>query len=261
MSTVVIIPARYGSTRFPGKPLAQIKGRSMLERVWSLARSARGVDEVVIATDDARISAHAAAFGARSVITPQECRNGTERAFEAAKLLERRPDVVINLQGDAVLTPPWIVEALAERMAASGDHEMATPAVAMSRPQYEELKMSKAKQASGGTLVTFDLRQRALYFSKALIPFLRDPAGAGERPPIHRHVGMYAYRFDVLERYVSLGESPLERAEGLEQLRALENGISIQVVLVDYRGRTHWSVDTPDDLAKVEAIIEREGEL
>ena len=136
---------------------------------------------------------------------------------------------------------------------------LGTTATTLTFEQYETLKSKKAGGQVGGTLVTFDLNNNALYFSKAMIPFLRDK-GDGQIPA-YRHIGLYAYRMATLEHYLTLAPTPLEQAEKLEQLRALENGIPIKVVVVDYKGRTHWAVDSPDDVIVVESIIEKEGEL
>ena len=255
LRTVVVIPARWGSTRFPGKPLAPVAGVSMAQRVWALARAAKDVDSVCIATDDARIAEAAAAFGAEAVMTPAECRNGTERAHAAAQAMDSPPDVIVNLQGDAVLTPPWVIAAVANAFA-DPEVRIATPAVALSDGQLAALEAHKKDSPASGTTVVLDNRSNALYFSKAIIPFRRTDAA-----PVHRHVGIYGYRRETLAGLVDLPEGTLEKTEGLEQLRALENGIPIRVVPVDYAGRTHWSVDSPADLAAAEDLIAREGEL
>ncbi len=258
MNIAVIIPSRYGSTRFPGKPLADIAGKTLLYRVWAIAKAAAGASGVYIATDDARIADHARGFGAEVVMTPAQCASGSERVLAAARRLDPRPDAIVNLQGDAALTPPWVLRAVIDAMAAAPALPMVTAAVRLTPEQIRETEESKKTSPTSGTLVVFDRDRNALYFSKSLIPNLR---GAGETAPVYRHVGIYGYRFDILEALERLPEGPLERAEKLEQLRALENGIPIRVVIVDYRGRTHWSVDTPEDAAKTAAIIAREGEL
>lgn len=259
MSTAIVIPARYGSSRFPGKPLAPIRGRSMLQRVWRIARAVQGVDSVVVATDDERIAEHARGFGADVAMTSPDCRNGTERVAEAVRALRPQPDAAINLQGDAVLTPPWVVQALADALRDDAEAAIVTPAVHCSWAQYDAIVAAKRDHPASGTLVTFDRRGYALYFSKSVIPYLR--TRASERPPVYRHIGLYGYRRAALDRLVTLPATPLEEAEQLEQLRALEHGLPIRVVEVDYRNRTHWSVDSPADIAQVEAIIDREGEL
>lgn len=256
MKTAIVIPARFGSARLPGKPLIEIAGRSLLRRVWDIARAVTGTAGVWIATDDERIADHARGFGAQALLTSADLATGTDRVRAALASISDRPDAVINLQGDAVLTPPWVVQALVDAFAADPAAGMVTAAVRLTPPGLAEMAALKAKSPSSGTLVTMDLSGRALYFSKAMIPFSR-----GGDAPVHRHIGIYGYRAAVLERLASLPPSPLERAERLEQLRALEHGIPIRVVVVDYRGRTHGSVDTDQDLAFVTAVIAREGEL
>jgi 3-deoxy-manno-octulosonate cytidylyltransferase (CMP-KDO synthetase) len=258
MKIAIVIPARYQSQRLPGKPLIEIAGRSLLRRVWDIASAVKGTSGVWIATDDERIAAHARGFGAKAVMTPAELPTGTDRVRAAMARLPEPPDAAINLQGDAVLTPPWVVQALVDSMAAHPDAGMVTAAVRLTPTQIAEMAAFKAKSPSSGTLVTMDLEGRALYFSKVMIPFVRD--GAADAP-VHRHIGIYGYRAAVLARLAQLPPTPLERAERLEQLRALEHGIPIRVAVVDYRGRTHASVDTRDDLAVVESVIAREGEL
>jgi len=257
MTVIAVIPARYGSTRFPGKPLHEIAGVPMVERVRRLAAAAPSIDRVIVATDDERIRDATARFHGESVMTPAACRNGTERAFEAVKTFARPDDVIVNLQGDAPLTPPWVIDAAARAMAEDPSLELATPAVALTEDAYAKLASAKAAGEVGGTTVVFDKFLNALYFSKAIIPFRREDAGV----PIYKHIGLYAYRFRALERLVALEPSPLERTESLEQLRALENAIPIRIVLTDYRGRTPWSVDSPRDAEIAADIIAREGEI
>ncbi|MCA3264682.1 MAG: 3-deoxy-manno-octulosonate cytidylyltransferase [Azospirillum sp.] len=258
MNAIAVIPARYASTRFPGKPLVQVAGVAMLQRVWAIARAAQGVARAVVATDDARIFDFVRGFGGEAVMTPESCRNGTERTHAAVEALGLRDAAVINLQGDAVLTPPWVIGALAAAMARDPDVRVATLATRMAPDAIERLRRQKAGGQAGGTTVTFDRFGDAMYFSKAIIPFVKKPDAA---PPIWRHIGIYAFRAETLARYVSLEMGPFEKAEELEQLRALENGIKMRVVPCDYRGRTHWSIDSPDDLREAEAILAREGEL
>lgn len=258
MSVTVIVPARYGSSRFPGKPLASIAGMAMIERVWRLAHRAEGVDAAVVATDDARIFDFVTGLGGTAVMTPESCRNGTERVLAAAEQLPQVPEIVINLQGDAVLTPPWVIGAVAQALLADPDMPLATPATRFDAAGYARFVASKQAGDVGGTTVTFDRNGRALYFSKSIIPFLRSPV---EPLPVWRHIGLYGYRMAALRQLCALEPTPLELTEQLEQLRALENGIPMQVVPVDYRGRTHWSVDSPADLAHAEALIAAEGDL
>ncbi len=255
---IAIIPARYGSSRFIGKPLAKVAGVEMIRRVWSIAMAAEGVGRAVVATDDARIFDAVCGFGGEAVMTPESCRNGTERTHAAAVALGLGDADVINLQGDAVLTPPWVIGALAAELARDKTVRTATLATRMAPEAIDALRKQKSAGQAGGTTVTFDKSGDALYFSKAIIPFVKKPDGA---PPIWRHIGIYAFRAETLAEYVTFPMGPFEKAEELEQLRALENGVKMRVVPCDYRGRTHWSIDSPDDLTQAEAIIAREGEL
>jgi len=259
MRLAIVIPARFGSTRLPGKPMVLVKGISLLERVWRIAKAVEGVSAVYVATDDERVAVHAASFGAPALMTPSDVATGTDRVQSSLALMPERPDAVINLQGDAVLTPPWVVQALADAFHADGAVDMVTAAVHCTWRQLDELRALKAQSPTSGTTVTMDRFGRALYFSKTVIPYLR--TRDFERPPVYRHIGIYGYASDVLDRLSRLEQTPLERAEQLEQLRALENGIPIKVEVVDYRGRTHGSIDTPEDIPVVEEIIAREGEL
>lgn len=259
--TVCVIPARYGSTRFPGKPLADVAGRSLIQRVYEIAHAANGVDEVIVATDDARIAEHVRAFGGTAAMTPPECRNGTERVHAAVSLGQdpgQMPARIINLQGDAVLTPPWVLEAVAQEMIASPGIPIVTPAARLDEDSLEMLREAKAAGEVGGTSVVFDKNGDALYFSKALIPFVRDPKGGA---PSFRHIGLYGYSAQGLAQFMALPPSPLELTEGLEQLRALENGMRVRVVEVDYRGRRHLAIDSPEDLLRVETLLRQDGEL
>ncbi len=260
MSAIIVIPARYGSTRLPGKPLAMIAGKTLLHRIWSIAMAVQHVEGVYIATDDERIKAHAESFGAQVIMTPVDIPNGTERAFHAATALAQTPEIVLNLQGDAVLTPPWVIQALIDYMQANPVVPLATTAVRMTLEQYQQMRQAKQTGAVGGTTVVFDKQDNALYFSKSIIPFMRqipDPA----RLPVFRHIGLYVYRYATLKQYLALPQTELEQIEGLEQLRALEHGIPIKVVQVDYRGRSHCAIDSQADIDYVKTIIAKEGEL
>lgn len=257
MKTAIVIPARYGSSRFPGKPLYPVRGVAMLERVWRIAKSVQRPATVLIATEDARIADFAASFGGRAVMTSEACANGTERTAEALQNAGVEAEVIVNLQGDAVLTPPWVIDAMIDEMQIDAEADMATPAVRLDgRALQEFLELKKVEPASG-TAVVFDSQRRALYFSKCVVPFVRNKGHAD----IYRHIGLYAFRKESLKRYIGLPPGRLETAEGLEQLRALEHGMTVKVSVVDYRGRSHGSVDSPADVAVVENIIAREGEL
>ncbi|MDP9195258.1 MAG: 3-deoxy-manno-octulosonate cytidylyltransferase [Pseudomonadota bacterium] len=257
MKTTVIIPARYNSTRFPGKPLQPIRGVPMLQRVWAIARSVPEISDIIVATDHDAIEEFCHQIGAACVRTSPDIRNGTERVAVVLDQLSHRPDVVINLQGDAVLTPPWVIQAVIPPFASNPSIRMATPATLMQPEAYKTLIQAKQAGEAGGTTVVFDRHGNALYFSKSPIPYVRD----GAAPRVWRHIGLYAYAPQTLSDLLKLEPGPLEQQEQLEQLRALENGIKIRVVPVDYQGRTHWGVDSPQDLARAEVLIDREGEL
>jgi 3-deoxy-manno-octulosonate cytidylyltransferase (CMP-KDO synthetase) len=253
----IVIPARYGSTRFPGKPMHPILGIPMLERVWRIALMVKNCDRIVVATESGEVADFARAFGAEAVITSDHCRNGTERVFEAVGVAGVADDIVVNLQGDAVLSPPWVLEAMIEEMTRDPRIEAITPAVRLGGTALEKFATHKVANKSSGTTVVFDREGNALYFSKQILPFMRSPGFAH----VHRHVGLYGYRKRLLAEYCNLAPSPLEETEGLEQLRLLENGLKIRVLKVDYRGRTHASIDSHDDVRFAEDIIASEGEL
>lgn len=257
MKATIVIPARMGSTRFPGKPLALIKGTSLLERVWRIARAVNGVDNIIIATDHQDIADCAEGFGADVAMTSSTCKTGSDRVAEAISGMDNSGAVIFSLQGDSVLTPPWIIEDVLKIMRLEPEAAIATPAVRLSGESLKGFVAEKKKGSTTGTCVVTDLDGFALYFSKTLLPFYRD----GNPREILRHIGLYAYRYDTLLKFKDLPQGNLEQVEKLEQLRALENGIKVRVVEVDYRNRTPASVDCPEDITLVEQIIDKEGEL
>ena len=258
-STAIVIPARMASTRFPNKPLAMIAGMTMIERVWRIAKTVPRANEVIIATDDEELRRYVQGFGAQVMMTSPDCLTGTDRVAEVSRLLGKKHSIFFSLQGDAVLTPPWVVEAVLNAMLSDPSVQIGTPAVRLTGKALSDFVASKRGGSSSGTTVTFDKKGNALYFSKALIPYNRDDNSPDRL--VYRHIGLYAYRADTLQKMSQLPEGVFEKSEKLEQLRALENGIPIRVVLVDYKGRTHGSVDRPEDVAFVESVIAREGDL
>jgi 3-deoxy-manno-octulosonate cytidylyltransferase (CMP-KDO synthetase) len=258
LKTCIVIPARYDSKRFPGKPLhAVIGGKTLIERVWRIAAAVKGVAGVYIATDSERIADHVRGFGGISLMTPADVPSGTDRVHAALAQMSADIQAVVNLQGDVPLTPPWVVQALVDEISQADGPPIATPAVELTPDQVQALETAKLTAPSSGTTVVTDVSGHALYFSKYILPFRRDAYPA----PVLRHIGLYAYRRDALARLIAIPPTMLEKAEGLEQLRALESGIPIKVVKVDYRGRTHHSIDHPNDVAIAEAILLREGEF
>ncbi len=256
---VIVIPARMASTRFPHKPLAMIHGMTMIERVWRIGKAVDCASDVIIATDDEELKEFAEDFGARVMMTSPTCPTGTDRVAEVSRLLDAQKGIFFNLQGDAVLTPPWIIEKVLQAMLADPAIQIVTPAVLLNGKARSDFVASKKAGSSSGTAVVFNRNGDALYFSKAMIPYHRDEGNLDR--PIYRHIGLYGYRSHTLQQMNQLPEGSLEKSEKLEQLRALENGIPIRVVPVDYQGRTHGSVDRPEDVAVIEEIIAREGEL
>jgi 3-deoxy-manno-octulosonate cytidylyltransferase (CMP-KDO synthetase) len=239
-----IIPARYASTRFPGKPLADIAGKPMIQ--WVVERAARAacLDRVVVATDDGRILDAVASFGGEAVLTRSDHASGTDRLAEASRLLGMAPeDIVVNIQGDEPLLEPVMIERLIEALESAPGCPMATLAFATS-DATDYLSPNVVK-------VVLDRAGNALYFSRSPLPHVRD-AAPGTPVPFLKHLGFYAYRCAFLERFTGLEPGKLEATEKLEQLRALEHGHGIRVALspVDTVG-----VDTPEDAARATALL------
>lgn len=265
MAVLVVIPARYASTRYPGKPLAELVGatgvaKSLIRRSWEAAMTVEGVDRVIVATDDSRIAAAAEGFGAEVAMTPESCRNGTERCAVVADGLGPDWDIVVNLQGDAPLTPPWFVSALIAAMQAKPAAQVATPVLRTEPAALESFLDDRRHGRVGATTAVFDHAGRALYFSKEVIPYTGRPLGPGEAIPVFHHVGVYAYRRAPLAAYADWPIGPLETWEGLEQLRFLENGVSVDCVEVDARGRAFWELNNPTDVPRIEAILRQIGQ-
>lgn len=232
-----------------------IAQKTLIERVWQIAQKVKQPHRAFIATDCIQIKMHAEELGAQTILT-KECASGTDRVYEVAKLYCQPNDLVLILQGDAVLTPPWILDALITACHADPGIQISTPMIKLNPKQAQQFIEHKRTYPSAGTTVVFDKHYNALYFSKAILPFSRT-----NQTPIYRHIGVYAYRFQTLKQFVHLPKSPLELTEGLEQLRALTENLPIKMISVDYRGRTHGSIDYPEDIPIIEAIIAKEGEL
>lgn len=258
MSVLIVIPARYASTRYPAKPLAELRGpdgsKTLIRRSWEAAMSVRGVDQVVVATDDDRIRQHAESFGAKVVMTSPEATNGTERCAEVARLMPGF-DVIVNLQGDAPLTPPWFVEDLIASLASDPDAAIATPVLRCDGHALNSLLADRKAGRVGGTTAVFGAGNRGLYFSKEVIPFTSRAYDDADATPVFHHVGVYAYRPASLKDYPSWPIGPLETLEGLEQLRFLENGKPVLCVEVHANGRRFWELNNPSDVAVIEAIL------
>jgi len=263
MNTVILIPARYASSRYPGKPLVELKGaggtpKPLIQRSVEAARRVRGVSGVFVVTDDERIAEACAPARVGIIMTSPECRNGTERCAEALAQLHE-PDLIINFQGDALLTPPGFVEALIARMEADSDALVATPAIRLTSDEVRTLQAEEAAGRVGGTSVVTDNSGFALYFSKRLIPHLPKSALEGEMSPSRLHVGVYAYRPEALERYVSTPVSELETLEGLEQLRFLVAGMPVAVVDVETPSFALRELNNPEDVLPIEQALAEAG--
>ena len=260
MKTVILIPARYASTRYPGKPLAELNlpdgtRKSLIRMTWEAACQVRGAAEVHVVTDDDRIRAAAEGFGASVIMTSPDCENGTARCADALRRSGLEADLVVNLQGDAPLTPAWFVEDLIAAMDGDPEAEVATPVLPVDPLTYGHFRDDRLAGRVGGTTAVFDVNQHAMYFSKEVLPYI-DPAKLPERDiPVFHHVGVYAYRPDTLADYVTWPIGPLETNEGLEQLRFMENGRKVRCVIVEGRGRVFWELNNPEDIPRIEAAL------
>jgi 3-deoxy-manno-octulosonate cytidylyltransferase (CMP-KDO synthetase) len=240
---LTVIPARYASTRFPGKPLATIAGKSMIQRVWERCGETAQRTRVLIATDDERIRAEAQRFGAEVIMTPDDLRSGTERIAWVAERVEA--DIYVNVQGDEPLLPPATIDAALASLAAHPEADIATASCPLSDRQ--------GISSPNTVKVVTDAAGFALYFSRAAIPHQRDAGNAIGQPGVYRkHVGLYVYRRRALLQFAALPPSALEQAEQLEQLRALEHGMRIAVAEV---AADSQAVDVPEDIERVERLI------
>ncbi len=254
MQTIVIIPARYASQRLPAKPLVLIHGMTMIERVYRQCQHAEEIDAIYVATDHPAIVQEVERFGGRAIMTSPDCPSGTDRVAEAAaKLNLDKNDIIINVQGDEPLIDPAVITALASQMRVHPEIRVATPVT----------PLRHAEDLTNPNIV-FAAKNKncdALYFSRHPIPFLRELGAEAvlSWPKQHlyfKHIGVYAYRAEVLQQFIALGESPLERAERLEQLRLLEAGIPIRCIEVQHES---VAVDTIQDVRGVELLIEERG--
>lgn len=258
MTVLIAIPARYASTRYPGKPLVALKGpdgeKTLIRRSWEAAMAVKGADRVVVATDDDRIRDHALGFGAEVVMTSTDCQNGTERCAEVAAKLPGF-DIVVNLQGDAPLTPAWFIEDLVAGLRANPAAKIATPVLRCEGRMLSKLLEDRRNGRVGGTTAVFGAGGRGLYFSKEVIPFTGQSYGDEDPTPVFHHVGVYAYRPAALAAYPAWPIGPLEKLEGLEQLRFLENGRQVLCVEVQAQGRQFWELNNPSDVPVIEAMM------
>jgi 3-deoxy-manno-octulosonate cytidylyltransferase (CMP-KDO synthetase) len=264
MQALIVIPVRYGSTRFPGKPLHMISGKTMLQRMCEIGQTATGRFSdvhLMVTTDDQRVQQHAEQIGVSVVMTSSECETGTDRVLTAVKCLKDQPNIVINLQGDSIFTPPDFIEALIKTMLDNSSITTVTPAVQLSWDELDQLRKHKETTPFSGTCVVIDKNHQALWFSKTIIPVIRRESELRqimEKSPVYRHIGLYGYTRNALEKYATLEPTLYEKLEGLEQLRLLENGYPIKIVEVDYQSRPQMSgIDTLEDAVRAEVLLEQ----
>ncbi|MDP2982503.1 MAG: 3-deoxy-manno-octulosonate cytidylyltransferase [Candidatus Latescibacter sp.] len=241
-TAVAIIPARYGSTRLPGKALIDIEGKPLIRRVYERVSGASLVSRVVVATDDPRIARAITSFGGEAVMTSPEHKTGTDRAAEAA--LKTGGEIIVNVQGDEPLIDPLVIDRVIEKLREDAGISCSTAA----SPITDEA----VYRDPNAVKVALDLQGRALYFSRSPLPFYRDGVFGGA----YLHAGIYCFRREFLAIFTTLEPTPLEQAEKLEQLRMLEHGYSIGVVIT---GHVSIGVDTPEDLELVRRMIRNEN--
>jgi 3-deoxy-manno-octulosonate cytidylyltransferase (CMP-KDO synthetase) len=262
MRTAIVVPARFASTRYPGKPLVPLKGpdgvsKPLIQRSWEAARAVDGVDRVIVATDDARIAEVARGFGAEVAMTPEACRNGSERCAAVAGLDDM--DVIVNLQGDAPLTPARYVQDLIAAMRSDPQVAVATPAMRATPEVHRRLLADQQAGRVGGTTTVRGVGGDALYFSKTVIPHVPHDRVGDPEAPIFLHVGVYAYTRAALRGYAALPPGRLELLEGLEQLRFIENGMAVRLVEVPAPDYDLWELNNPEDVAPIEAALALRG--
>lgn len=267
-TTAIVIPARYASTRFPGKPLAKIGNKTMLEHTCDTALAAAKKLKntvVIVATEDQRIFDHVKQLvDIVPVMTPDACPTGSDRVLAALEALKLEPQVVINLQGDAPFTPPSFVVQMAQVLLDQPQFSVATPAVQLTWDELDQLRSAKQSTPFSGTTVVMNENQQALWFSKNIIPAIRSEEKLRHKEkysPVFQHIGLYGFQLPVLRQFVALPESVYEKLEGLEQLRLLENGFAIRVEKVHYNEYGPMpGVDTPEDLKRAEELWAKTSE-
>ncbi len=265
MQTLIVIPSRYGSTRFPGKPLHEIAGKTLLHRVILIAQEVcqhQPDTGYVVATDHPAIAQAAETCGAPCVMTDPDIPSGSDRALAAAKAFAPEASFIVNLQGDAPFTPAAYISALVEANKTT-DCDVTTPVVQLSWSDLDTVRQQKIASPFSGTSCVFNASGEALWFSKTILPTIRKEAAlrqASDLSPVWRHIGLYGYKRPALEKFAALPEGYYEALEGLEQLRFLENGMRIQAVQVAPAAHAMWGIDTPEDAAHAEHLIKTRSE-
>lgn len=277
ITIAIVIPARFGSKRFEGKPLAKIGSLSMLQHTCQSALSAQGLlnnlklatkisTKIIVATEDQRVLDHAKSIsGVTAVMTPDSCPTGSDRVLKALELLNLAPEIIINLQGDAPFTPAHFISQIASALIKTTDCSVATPIVNLSWEDLDDFRENKKITPFSGTTVITNSRQQAIWFSKNIIPAIRQEEKLREKSefsPVYQHIGLYGFKLDALKKFVALKESIYEQLEGLEQLRLLENGIAIHAEEVSYGEHPPMpGIDTLEDLKRTVELLKKTGRL
>ena len=230
--------------------------KTLIQRSWEAAKRVNGVDRIIVSTDDDRIKNVANTFGAEVIMTSTSCLNGTERCAETCSKLKEQYDIVVNLQGDAPLTPYWFVEDLINELERNLNAEVVTPVLRCDPDGHRMFMEDRKADRVGGTTAVFTTKNKALYFSKEVIPYTSKIYKKDELCPVFHHVGVYAYRSKVLNEYLNLSEGQLEILEGLEQLRFIENGKDVYCVEVDGKGQSFWELNNPEDVSRIESKLQ-----
>ncbi|MCI5060782.1 MAG: 3-deoxy-manno-octulosonate cytidylyltransferase [Alphaproteobacteria bacterium] len=262
MKIAIIIPARYGSTRFSGKPLTIIAGKSMLSRVVDIARDVQKHfpdTYMAVATEDARIEKHCQKIGVDCLMTSDDCATGSDRVLEALEKTGKNFDFVLGLQGDAPFTPPEALTQMIEAVTNDPNIQVVTPVINLRWSELDALRKQKQTTPFSGTTAIINNQGYALWFSKNIVPAIRKEEKLreqGEFSPVHQHIGLYGFKVDTLKKFVSLPQGHYEQLEGLEQLRLLENDIPIHTVKLNVAaGLAQAGIDSPEDVTRAEKIL------
>ena len=259
MKTAIIIPARYGSTRFPGKPLALIGGQTMLSRVVTIAKKSAQPEMIIaVATDDQRIANHATEIDVTCIMTSDQCVTGSDRVLEAIDKLDPTIEFVFSLQGDAPFTPPQAIKKMIDAVQQNPVMDVITPVINLRWSELDKLREQKKVTPFSGTTCIRDQDEKALWFSKTIIPAIREEENLrdSEYSPVFQHIGLYGYKVEVLHKFVSWPQGYYETLEGLEQLRFLENNVAVHTIQIDVpAGLAQAGIDSPEDIERAEKLL------